>query len=88
MQFKDLSEIIREIDTSIRFFGATKELYTAWNNFRDVMRGKYTGGELNNPSFLERNVPKDVKDAFMPIYDMYRDHHRRLTGQELAPLPG
>ena len=39
------------------------------------------------PESLERTIPREVRDAFVPLWEMYRTAHKTDTGKKAPRLP-
>ena len=69
MDYQDLVEHEKEVATAVALHGGSAECHRMIFDYKKV-RDRYLS---NEPISLKAAVPKDVRDAFIPIWDMFRE---------------
>jgi hypothetical protein len=72
MKFKELAEVVNDIQVQLAWFGATKGFIKRYTTLIEHLKGCYTFLDAIYPGFSETDVPKETLKLFKPVYDVYR----------------
>lgn len=86
MKFKELLRENEKIERLESYCGETQESATLLSRFHVLMQEHYSCQQMQEPSFLEMNVPQDVMRVFKELYDYYSKLSKATLGIELKRL--
>ena len=83
MDYLDLDRCEEALAEAVELGGATEEFYTLQLAYLKA-RSEHDPEE---PGSLEQTIPREVRDAFAPLWEMYRTAHTTNTGKVAPKLP-
>ena len=83
MDYLTLGELDKDVSSVAAMHGETPEFSDAWDHYKEVFNRHRAG---KSPS-VESTLPREVRDAFAPVWEMYRKSHEMTTGTQLPQLP-
>ena len=70
MKFREIFEIDSKINQEISWWGISGNGIEILDEFYSFIKERYSI-IADKESFLESDVPEDVRDAFEPVYELY-----------------
>ena len=83
MDYLDLDRCEEALAEAVELGGATGEFYTLQLAYLKA-RAQHDPEE---PGSLERTIPREVRDAFAPLWEMFRAVYKTNTGKMAPRLP-
>ena len=83
MDYLDLAECQKNVAVVIELNGTTKEFYKAQSAYLKV-RALHDSMARGSP---ERTIPRQLREAFAPIWKIYRTAYKQATGEDAPQLP-
>ena len=83
MDYLDLERCEEVLAEAVELGGATEEFYKLQLAYLEAR----THHDPEEPGSLERTIPREVRDAFAPLWEMYRTAHKTNTGKMAPKLP-
>lgn len=81
MRFRELAERHRNMKFYIEIYGAAPRITEELKRFYNILHKHYPVIEADNHSFLEREVLKEVEDAFNAPFEEFRKTYRNIIGR-------
>ena len=83
MDYLTLGELDREVSTEVSVHGATAEFAKLWKRYLEALNQH----RPEKPTSFEATIPAEIRDAFTPVWNLYRKSYELTTGKSLPQLP-